>query len=129
MIRHIMITKTFSFLSFMTWIYDVNGLNFRFNWQFYFCFLCTAWKVSKYGVFSGLYFSAFGLNTGRYGVSLRIQAECGKIRARKNSVFGHFSGRVNVPKCLSSDFFSPSNSKVEPILRPTWCLVWSGFWS
>ena len=23
----------------------------------------TAWKVSKYGVFSGLYFPAFGLNT------------------------------------------------------------------
>ena len=26
-----------------------------------------------------------------YGVSLRIQSECGKIRTRKNSVFGHFS--------------------------------------
>ena len=26
----------------------------------------TAWKVSKYGVFSGLYFRAFGLNTGKY---------------------------------------------------------------
>ena len=25
------------------------------------------------------------------GVSLRIQSECGKIRTRKNSVFGHFS--------------------------------------
>ena len=48
----------------------------------------TAWKVSKYGVFSGLYFAAFGLNTG--GVSLCIQSECGKIRTRKNSVSGHF---------------------------------------
>ena len=28
----------------------------------------TAWKVSKYGGFSGLYFSAFGLNTERYEV-------------------------------------------------------------
>ena len=28
----------------------------------------TAWKVSKYGVFSGPYFPAFGLNTGKYGV-------------------------------------------------------------
>ena len=27
----------------------------------------TAWKVSKYGVISGPYFSAFGLNTGKYG--------------------------------------------------------------
>ena len=27
----------------------------------------TAWKVSKYGVFSCPYFSIFGLNTGKYG--------------------------------------------------------------
>ena len=26
----------------------------------------TAWKVSKYGVISGPYFPAFGLNTGKY---------------------------------------------------------------
>ena len=26
-----------------------------------------------------------------YGVSLLILSECGKIRTRKNSVFGHFS--------------------------------------
>ena len=51
----------------------------------------TASKVSKYGVFSGPYFPAFGLNLGRYGVFLRIQSEYGKIRTRKNSVFGHFS--------------------------------------
>ena len=30
----------------------------------------TAWKVSKYGIFSGPYFPAFGLNTERYGVSM-----------------------------------------------------------
>ena len=51
----------------------------------------TAWKVSKYGVFSGLYFPVFRLNTGIYSVNLRIQAEYRKIRTRKNSVFGHFS--------------------------------------
>ena len=34
---------------------------------------------------------AFRLNTESYSVSLRIQSECGKIRTRKNSVFGHFS--------------------------------------
>ena len=33
--------------------------------------------------FSGLYFPAFGLNTEIYSVSLHIQFECGKIRARK----------------------------------------------
>ena len=30
-------------------------------------------------------------NTELLPVSLRIQSECGKIRARNNSVFGHFS--------------------------------------
>ena len=29
----------------------------------------TAWKVSKYGVFSGPYFPVFGLNTEIYGVN------------------------------------------------------------
>ena len=53
--------------------------------------LGTAWKVFKYGVFSSLYFPVFGLNMERYSVSLRIQSECGKIRTRKNSVFGQFS--------------------------------------
>ena len=41
--------------------------------------------------FSGPYFPAFGLNTKRYEVSLRIQSECGKIRTRKNSEYGQFS--------------------------------------
>ena len=44
--------------------------------------LITAWKVFKYGLFSGPYFSAFGLNAKRY-VSLRIQSKCGKTRTRK----------------------------------------------
>ena len=46
--------------------------------------------MSKYGVFSSPYFPSFGLNTERYGVSLRIQSECRKIRTRKNSVFELF---------------------------------------
>ena len=36
----------------------------------------TAWKVSVFGV------PAFGLNTGRCGVSLRVQSECGKMWTR-----------------------------------------------
>ena len=32
--------------------------------------------------YSGPGFPAFGLNTKKYGVSLRIQPECGKIRTR-----------------------------------------------
>ena len=50
----------------------------------------TAWRVGKYGVFSGPYFPAFKVNTVRYGVSLLIQSECGKIWSRKNFVFWHF---------------------------------------
>ena len=32
--------------------------------------------------YSGPYFPAFGLNTERYSISLRIQSECEKIRTR-----------------------------------------------
>ena len=64
------------------------------------CFLFTTWKVSKYGVISGPYFSVFGLNTERYSVSLRIQSGYRKIRTRNNSVFGHFS------RCDSYDYCS-----------------------
>ena len=53
--------------------------------------------MSKYGVFSGPYFRTLGLNTERYGVSLRIQSKYGKIQARENSVFGHFSHSENLP--------------------------------
>ena len=35
--------------------------------------------------FSELYFPAFGVNTQRHGVSLRIQSGCGKIQTRKTS--------------------------------------------
>ena len=51
----------------------------------------TAWKMSKNGVISGLYFPAFGLNTDRYSVSAHIQSECGKVRTRNYSVFWHFA--------------------------------------
>ena len=59
--------------------------------------------MSKYGVFSGSYFPAFALNTERYSVSICTQSECKKIRARKNSVIGHFSRSA----CLCS-----SNTKI-----------------
>ena len=65
---------------------------FSNNYLKYVCI--TAWKVAKYGVFSGPYFPAFELNTERYEVSLLIQSECGKIRTRKYSVFGYFSHSV-----------------------------------
>ena len=40
-------------------------------------------------------FPAFGLNTERCKVSLRIRFKCGKRRTRKNSVFGHISRSVS----------------------------------
>ena len=57
-------------------------------------------KCVQHGVFSGPYFPVFGLNTERYEIPkrfelLRIQSECGKIRTRKNFVFGHFSSSVD----------------------------------
>ena len=52
--------------------------------------------MSIYGVFSGPYFPAFGLNTEIYGLNLRIQSKYGKTRTRKDSVFGHFSGSATV---------------------------------
>ena len=39
-------------------------------------------KKCPYLELSGLHFPAFGLNTERYWVSLRIQSECGKMRIR-----------------------------------------------
>ena len=54
-------------------------------------FIATAWKVSKYGVFSGPYFPAFGLNTERYSVSLRIAPNAKKYGPEKTSILGHFS--------------------------------------
>ena len=56
-----------------------------FTWtKVLFRVLNTAWKVSKYGVFSGPYFPAFGQN-------MEIISEYRKIRTRKSSVFGLFS--------------------------------------
>ena len=40
-------------------------------------------KSVRIRTFSGSYFPPFGLNTERYGVPLRIQPECRKIRTRK----------------------------------------------
>ena len=59
--------------------------------------------------FFGPHFSTFGLNTEKYGVSLRIQSECRKIRDifpysdqirentdQNNSEYGHFLGSEDV---------------------------------
>ena len=61
---------------------------------FFYQMIATAWKVFKCEVFSGPYFPIFGL---------KIQSRYRKIRTRKNSVFGHFSGSEpfkNYEKCF-----------------------------
>ena len=45
---------------------------------------------AKYEVLYGPYFPVFGVNTEIYSINLRIQSKYGKIRTRKNSVYGHF---------------------------------------
>ena len=58
----------------------------------------TAWKCPD----SGKYFPAFGLNTDRYVVSLRIQSECGKILTGKtpNKDTFHFPNDIRLMKFL-----------------------------
>ena len=69
--------------------------------------------MSKYGAFSGPYFSAFGLNMERYGVSLRTKSERGKIRTRKNSVFDTFHTVIDIRLGLLEIW---KGSKIDPPL-------------
>ena len=46
--------------SLQTFIRSTVHRNYKSN-------LNASWKVSKYGVVSGLYFPTFGLKTGKYG--------------------------------------------------------------
>ena len=65
-------------------------------WGIYSEFL-TTWKVSVFGVFLVRIFPAFGLNTERYSLSLRIQCKCEKIRTRKNWI------RIPFAQCKPTD--------------------------
>ena len=48
-------------------------------------------KSAQIRKFSAPYFPVFELNTKIYGVNVRIEPKYGKIKTRKNSVFGHSS--------------------------------------
>ena len=52
---------------------------------------CTAWKMSKYGVFFWSLFSCIRTEYGNDSINLRIQSKHKKLQTRKNSGFGHFS--------------------------------------
>ena len=60
--------------------------------------------------FSGPYFPAFGLNTERYSVSLRIQSECGKIRTRKFPNTDTFHAVEGVIRFFCLKFLEENNS-------------------
>ena len=63
------------------------------------------WKVSKEGVFSGPDFPVLGLITKIHSINLLILLEYGKIRTRKNFIFGHFSGSVEMVKTILIKLF------------------------
>ena len=52
-------------------------------------------KIVRIRRYSGPYFPAFKLNTQRYGVSLRIQSECGKMLNRVTSNTSTFHAVAN----------------------------------
>ena len=89
---HVLLLLSFwnSFLNEKTIYFSVK-LHFKMSSTYLFVCVSTAWKLYKYGVFSGPYFTVFWLNTEIYRLNLRIQSKYGKIQTRKNSVFGHFS--------------------------------------
>ena len=67
----------------------------------------TAWKVSKYGVFSSWYFTAFGLNTERYSVSLNTERCSVSLRIDTPflSVFSPNAGKHGPEKTQYLDSF------------------------
>ena len=68
------------------------------------------YEKCPYLEFSVSHFLAFGLNTARYGVSLRIQSEYGKIQTRKtlNTDTFHAVFNKEMSKVL----------KIYPIFQP-----------
>ena len=95
-------------LNISRWV-DVANLRFSGQSNKYSRITVTAWKVSKCRVFSGPFFPAFGLNTDRYGVSLRIQSESEKTDQKKTPYLDTFHAvcveieqlRVNWPEAVS----------------------------
>ena len=82
------------------------------NYVCYFSKPTTAWKVYKYGVFSGLYFPVFGLNTEIYEANLHTQSTLRQNTNQENSVFGHFSHSEQPHLYLASNTL---NIHLEPV--------------
>ena len=73
-------------------------------------------KCSNTEFFSGPYFPSFGQNTERYGISHRIQSECGKIRTKKLRIWTLFT------QCQDTFFDfqkrSGNTSPLPPLIAP-----------
>ena len=68
-------------------------------------------KTVRIRSYSGPYFPAFGLNTDRSGLSLRIQSECSKNKDQVNFEYGHFSCSESLQRKLSgSHLFIAKNN-------------------
>ena len=65
-------------------------------------------KKCPYSSYSSPYFPALRLNTEKYGVSLRIQSKCGKIRTRINP---------NIDSFYAVVFRTASNICNRPFMR------------
>ena len=89
----------------------------------------TAWKMSKYRVFSDPYCPVFGLNAEIYGVNLRFQSEYRKIRTRKNSVFGHFLRSVIALKWVKyGNHYTVLKRFIPKRYITNWC-IYSPCWN
>ena len=53
-------------------------------------YITTAWKVPKYGVSSGPYFSVFGLNTEIYGANVVFSLHSEKYGPEKTPYLDYF---------------------------------------
>ena len=62
--------------------------------------ISIAWKVSKYGVISGPYFPAFGLNTERYKVSAISNLQYVKTKLRYDTNFRIWIGKNKSSKLI-----------------------------
>ena len=80
-------------------------------------------KSVQVRIFCGPHFPTFVLNMERYSISPRIQSECGKIRIRKNSVFGHFSCSVQLYLVYPSAVLYKSLFSVVPFSSIK-CRMW-----
>ena len=73
----------------------ISSYNLRRNNTFKRRQVHTVYHCVKSVQIRSFLWSVFSRIRTEYGEILRIQSECGKIRTRKNSVFGHFSRSVS----------------------------------